>query len=309
VSTDYAVKFLEQQSADRPFFLFLGFKSPHGPRGGDSLPERVRELYADDESRSVPNVGVKPIFDESEGAIRPNAGTRPDVVAQGQRAYMRHTTAIDDCIGRVLDALEKTGQAKNPYVIVTSDNGYYLGEHGLSDKRSAYEESIRVPLIIHVPGDANARGLRDAMVLNIDHAPTILELAGAEPLPNVHGRSMRPLYGDENATPWRDAFFYEYFKEGRFASPTVLAARTASHKLIKYPGHDEWTELFDLKNDPYETKNLADDAELMAQMQTVFDEQLKAVAFRMPEALGRTKPRAGRRARERATRATPSGTE
>jgi arylsulfatase A-like enzyme len=215
VSTDYAVKFLEQQSADRPFFLFLGFKSPHGPRGGKNLPERVRDLYEDDESRSVPNVGLKPIFDESEGAIRPNAAARAEQAAEGHRAYMRHITGIDDCIGRVLESLERTGQAKNTYVIVTSDNGYYLGEHGLSDKRSAYEESIRVPLLIHVPGDPNARGVRDEMVLNIDHAPTILELAGAEPLPDMHGRSMRPLYCGDKAAPWRDAFFYEYFKEGR----------------------------------------------------------------------------------------------
>ncbi len=100
--------------------------------------------------------------------------------------------------------------------------------------------------------------------------------------------------------PWRDAFFYEYFKEGQYASPTVLAVRTATHKLITYPGHEEWTELFDLANDPYETKNLADDAELFAQLQHKFDEQSKAVGFRMPENVGRTKMQTERRKRRTA---------
>jgi arylsulfatase A-like enzyme len=182
-------------------------------------------------------------------------------------------------------------------VIVTSDNGYYLGEHGLGDKRSAYEESIRVPLLIHVPGEKGPRGVRDEIVLNIDHAETIIERAGAEPLPMTHGRSLRPLLEDEPKARWRDAFFYEYFKEGRYASPTVLAVRTATHKLITYPGHEEWTELFDLANDPYETKNLADDVELLSEMQIKFDEQSKAIEFRMPENVGQAEDRPGRRNR------------
>ena len=216
---------------------------------------------------------------------------------------MQHITAIDDCVGRVLDELQRTGQAENTVVIVTSDNGYYLGEHGLSDKRSAYEESLRVPLLIHVPSEKVARGVRDGMVLNIDHAETILDLAGAEPLPKTHGRSLRPMLAPRVQTPGREAFLYEYFKEPPFGSPTVLAVRTATHKLIKYPGHEEWTELFDLANDPYETKNLADDAELLAKLQTVFDEQAKAVEFRMPENVGQEKEQPGRRNRRDRQRA------
>jgi arylsulfatase A-like enzyme len=283
VSTDYAIKFLESQNAEKPFFLFLGFKSPHGPRGGVNLPERARDLYPDDVSRDTPNVGLKPIFETSAGRIRPNSARQPEQEAQSARAYMRHITAIDGCVGRVLDALEQTGQADNTIVIVTSDNGYYLGEHGLSDKRSAYEESIRVPLLIRATAAGAGRGVRNEMVLNIDHAETILELAGAEPLPDTHGRSMRPLLSDASDVPFRSEFFYEYFKEGQFASPTVLALRTATHKYITYPGHDEWTEVFDLANDPYETKNLVTDVELRDKLKSQFDEQLKAVAFRMPD--------------------------
>jgi len=286
VSTDYAMKFLGQQTGDRPFFLFLGFKSPHGPRGGENLPERARGLYSADRSRIVPNVELRPIFQTEGAGIQPIATRDAERAAESHRVYMRHITAIDDCVGRVMDALERSGTAGNTYVIVTSDNGYYLGEHGLSDKRSAYEESIRVPLLIHVPGDYAPRGVRDGMVLNIDHAPTILELAEAEELPKAHGRSMRSQFVAEAADERRDAFLYEYFKEKQFASPTVLAVRTATHKLITYPGHEEWTELFDLADDPYETQNLADDAGLMEKLQSELNEQLKATEFRMPAALG-----------------------
>jgi arylsulfatase A-like enzyme len=193
VSTDHAVEFLSKQSPDKPFFLFLGFKSPHGPRGGAHIPERFRNLYANERSRNVPNIGLEPIFRAGESEIRPNAGRWPEVAAEGHRAYMQHITAIDECVGRVLDELQRTGQAENTVVIVTSDNGYYLGEHGLSDKRSAYEESLRVPLLIHVPSEKVASGVRDGIVLNIDHAETILDLAGAEPLPKpaAHARAER----------------------------------------------------------------------------------------------------------------------
>ena len=144
-------------------------------------------------------------------------------------------------------------------VIVASDNGYYLGEHQMGDKRSAYEESMRVPLLVRLPGESAKRGMTsDAMVLNIDYAPTILDFAGAEPLPEAQGRSFRPLVNGERPDDWRKAFFYEYFKEPNFTSPTVLAVRTDTQKLITYPGHDEWTEAFDLVKDPYELKNLVE---------------------------------------------------
>ena len=286
VSTDYAIRFLESHPKDKPFFLELGFKSPHGPRGGNNLPERVRGLYANETSRAVPNVGLRAIYQPNapNGAAparQPAGGPR---AAEGHRDYMRHVTAIDECVGRVLDAMDRTGHAQRTIVMVASDNGYYLGEHGLGDKRSAYDESLRVPLLIRLPGKAAPRGaVNDAMVLNIDYAPTILEFAGAAPLPEAQGRSLRPLLEGRTPADWRAAFFYEYFRERVFPTPTVLAVRTATHKLITYPGHDEWTEVFDLQADPYETKNLAGSGELLAKLRAVFEEQAKAVAFRMPE--------------------------
>lgn len=284
VSTDYAIKFLKQQTTDKPFFLWLGFKSPHGPRGGENLPERDRGLYANEESRPVPNLDVPAIFDRDAKPATKEKTRREVRQYEGHRAYMRHITAIDQCIGRVLDALESTGHADNTIVIATSDNGYYLGEHQLGDKRSAYDESMRVPLLIRLPGKSDKRGITsDAMVLNIDYAPTILDFAAADPLPDTQGRSLRPLLGGERPDDWRKAFFYEYFKEPQYASPTVLAVRTDTQKLITYPGHDEWTEVFDLASDPYEMKNLVDDKSLLKELRSTFDAEANAVKFRMPK--------------------------
>jgi arylsulfatase A-like enzyme len=284
ITTGYAIQFLDhQKNVGEPFFLWLGFKSPHGPRGGESLPERARGLYAGKESRGVPNLDVPAIF-ETDKAPPASNQQRQNKQYEGHRAYMRHITMIDECVGRVLDALDKNGQSGNTVVIVSSDNGYYLGEHMLSDKRSAYDESMRVPLIIHLPGADAKHGVnKDAMVLNIDYGPTILDFAGAEPLPEMQGRSLRPLLTDATPNDWRTAFFYEYFKEPKYASPTVLAVRTNTSKLIIYPGHDEWTETFDLKNDPFELKNLNGDKALLKKLRAEFDAQAAAVKFHMPK--------------------------
>ena len=283
VSTDYATKFLDEQPKSKPFFLWLGFKSPHGPRGGENLPERARALYVDKESRPVPNLDIPAIFNRDEQQAPNDRPRRKNQQLEGHRAYMRHITAIDDCVGRVLAALEKNGQSGNTVIIVASDNGYYLGEHQLGDKRSAYDESLRVPLLIHTPGDTEKRGaLSDAMVLNIDYAPTILDLAGAQPLADAQGRSLRPVLEGEAPKDWRTSFFYEYFKEPNFVSPTVLAFRTTTHKLITYPGHEEWTEIFELSQDSYELRNLVGDKALNDKLHKEFDAASREVKFVMP---------------------------
>jgi arylsulfatase A-like enzyme len=307
VSTDYAIEFLDTQPKDTPFFLFLGFKSPHGPRGGNNLPQRVRDLYSEEKSRAVPNVGMQAIYRRDAESESTDAPKRQERQIEGHRNYMRHITAIDECVGRVLDALDRAGHAENTIVIVASDNGYYLGEHGLSDKRSAYEESIRVPLMIRLPGEDARRGIvNQALVLNIDYAPTILDFAGDESLPGAQGRSLRPLLEGETLLDWRTAFFYEYFMEPPYAVPTTLAVRTPTHKLITYPGHDEWTELFDLDNDPYETENLVGNTALLAKLRRVFDSEAEAVAFRMPEDVAKKKAGPGRRKKRKRNRAETS---
>jgi hypothetical protein len=203
--------------------------------------------------------------------------------------YFRCISAADENLGRMLALLDELGLAENTVVVFSSDNGYYLGEHGLGDKRTGYEESLRIPMLLRYPKlGAAAKGRTvDDMVLNIDLAPTLLDFAGTAKPDTMQGRSWRPLL--ENATPvadWRKAYLFEYFREGRFGAPTVFGVRTESAKLIKYPGHDEWTEVFDLKADPYEIKNLAADpahAELRTSLEVEFEKQSKLVGFVIPE--------------------------
>lgn len=284
VTTDYAIKFVDAQPREKPFFLWLGFKSTHGPRGGENLPDRVKQLYANEKSRLTPNLNLAAAYLPDRNRSGPEMAIAQD--SEAHRDYMRHVTALDAAFGRLLDALERTGRRDNTLVIFTSDNGYYLGEHGLGDKRSAYDESLRVPLYIRPPGAAKRATTNDAMTLNLDYGPTILDYARAAALPNAQGRSLKPLLEGRTPNDWRTAYFYEYFKEGQYATPTVLALRTTTQKLITYPGHDDWTEVFDLKRDPYETKNLASNAGELRRLKAMLEQQMKATGFRWPAGWG-----------------------
>jgi arylsulfatase A-like enzyme len=150
---------------------------------------------------------------------------------------------------------------------------------------------MRIPMLVRYPRLAAAGRTDDRLVLNVDPAPTFLELAG-QPVPAaMHGRSWQPLLAGKAEAPWREAFFYCYFYERGFGTPTTTAVRTADAKLIKYPGHEEWTEVFDLKADPYETRNLAADpasAELRKKLEAEYERQAAAIAFKVPDFADRT---------------------
>jgi len=305
VTTDYAARFVAAQPRDRPFFLWLGFKSPHGPRGGENLPPRVKSLYGDAVARPTPNTSRRAIFQAADYDTSKQGVAAPNL--EGHRDYFRHVTAIDSCVGTLLDALDRTGRRENTLVIFTSDNGYYLGEHGLGDKRSAYDESLRVPLLVRLPGSNAPRGtVNDALTLNLDHAPTLLDFAGAAPLPAAQGRSLRPLLAGERPADWRTAFFYAYFREAQYPAPTVLAVRTATHKLVTYPGRKDWTEVFDLAADPYEVRNLTGDAALRTRLESVYAAEAQQAEFRWPAGYGpngefppaATKAKSGKKAKQ-----------
>src|SRR5262249_34594819 len=156
--------------------------------------------------------------------------------------YFRCVSAADDNVGRLLDALDELKIADDTVVIFASDNGYYLGEHGLGDKRSAYDESLRIPFLVRYPRLGRKGQTADEMVLNIDLAPTRLDFAGVAAPKEMQGQSFRPLL-EGKPVVWRKAWFYEYFLErGYPAIPTLLAVRTETAKIIKYPGHEDWTE-------------------------------------------------------------------
>jgi len=281
VTTGYAIDFIRQHR-DQPFSVVLGFKSTHGPF---DPPERAKHRFEGEHARPVPNLGVRAIYRRSTDAPM---GRPAQEFAEGKvnLNYFRCISAADDNVGRVLDALDELGLTEDTVVIFSSDNGYYNGEHGLGDKRSCYDEALRIPLVVRYPRKIAKGTVRDEMVLNIDLAPTLLDFAGVAPAPTMQGRSWKPLVTGEPVADWRQSFFAEYFFETTYPqTPNVFAVRTTNAKLIKYPGHDEWTELFDLAADPYETKNLARDPahrELLSQLSAEYDRTAKEADFRIP---------------------------
>jgi arylsulfatase A-like enzyme len=172
--------------------------------------------------------------------------------------YLKCVAAVDDNVGRILDYLDASGLAKNTLVVYSSDQGFYLGEHGWFDKRWMYEESFRMPLIIRWPGKTRPGSSIDALTQNIDFAPTFLEAARLPVPPAMQGVSLVPLLeGDDSG--WRDALYYHYYNEpGAHSVARHHGIRTRDHKLIHYYGTDEW-ELFDMNKDPHELHSVYDD--------------------------------------------------
>ena len=164
-------------------------------------------------------------------------------------------------LDRLLDALNELGLAEDTVVVYSSDNGYYLGEHCSGDKRSLYEESLRIPFLVRYPRLFGKGKVVDEMVLNIDLAPTFLDLADVPAPKEMQGASWKELAAGRKPAHWRQSFFAHYYKELGDV-PTLYAVRTTTHKLVKYPNRPEWTEVFDLVADPYEMKNLASDAKV-----------------------------------------------
>jgi arylsulfatase A-like enzyme len=170
--------------------------------------------------------------------------------------YLACVQSIDDNVGRLLGFLDASGLAKNTIVVYTSDQGFFLGDHGLYDKRFMYEESLRMPLLVRWPAVVGAGSVTDAMALNVDFAPTFLEAAGVEVPAAMQGRSLVPLLRGRTPADWRTAMYYRYYHDpGHHNTRAHYGVRTASHKLIYYWRKDQW-ELFDLRTDPEELRNL-----------------------------------------------------
>ncbi len=215
VSTDYAIKWMKE-NRDQPFSMVVGFKSPHSPRGGTNLPERLRNLYDGETSRLVPNSKVKAIY---HGPTPKGGGELGGLSANSIHLdYLRHVGGADENLGRLLDTLDELGLAEDTVVVYSSDNGYYLGEHGLGDKRAIYEEGLRVPMLARYPRLFGKGQVIDEMVLNIDLAPTFLDLAGVTVPKEMQGVSWKALASGQKPADWRKSFLAEYYKRvGRHA--------------------------------------------------------------------------------------------
>ena len=251
VSTEQAKKFITaQHAAGRPSLTVLGFKTPHQPW---TPPARNRGLFSSDTAVAVPNLSVPPPF-----APRANGGS-----SQSQlRDYMRTVVGIDQNVGDILAHLDDLQIADNTAVIFISDNGFFRGEHRLGDKRSAYEESLRIPLMIRYPAGQSKPLAVDPIALNVDVAPTILELAGVPVPESMQGRSLVPLMTGSTPSDWRDSFIFSYNIDPEFPAAAVVPhlglRRADGLKLVNYSDDSSWNELYDASRDgdPYEINNL-----------------------------------------------------
>ncbi|MFM7240613.1 MAG: sulfatase-like hydrolase/transferase [Opitutia bacterium] len=280
VTTEYAANFIKANRA-KSFLMILGLKTCHGPF---TPPPRHAQAYEGALARNVPNYGIPAIYARSGPTGAKGKATEAKEVPTNLGMF-RGINGVDDNVGKLLRLLDELKLADDTVFVFSSDNGYYLGEHNLGDKRTAYEESLRIPMLVRYPRALAGGRTEDRMVLNIDSAPTFLELAGQPVPPAMQGRSWKPLLAGKPAE-WREAFFYCYFHERGFNAPLTTAVRTADAKLIKYPGHDEWTEVFDLRADPYETRNLAADAasaDLRQKLEAEYAKQAKAIGFVIPD--------------------------
>jgi arylsulfatase A-like enzyme len=170
--------------------------------------------------------------------------------------YRATVQSVDESVGKVLDYLDRNGLARNTLVIYTSDQGFFLGDHGLFDKRFMYEESIRMPFLVRWPAEIRAGTTSDAIALNVDFAPTFLDVAGLPPSAEMQGRSLRAVLRGRTPADWRTSMYYRYYHDpGDHNTRAHYGVRTRTHKLIYFWKKDQW-ELFDLVNDPYELHNL-----------------------------------------------------
>jgi arylsulfatase A-like enzyme len=170
--------------------------------------------------------------------------------------YLATVQSVDDSVGRVLGLLDSTGLSKTTIVIYTSDQGFFLGDHGMYDKRFMYEESLRMPFLVRWPDGIKAGSVARAMGLNVDFAPTFLEAAGLPVPADMQGRSLMPVLRGQTPADWRTSMYYRYYHDpGDHNTRAHYGVRTMTHKLMCYWKSGQW-ELFDLVNDPLEQHNL-----------------------------------------------------
>jgi arylsulfatase A-like enzyme len=273
----YAVDLLARRRS-KPFCLWLAHKAVHpeltqfadgsisDPNGGEFVPaERHKSLFAGVPVPRRPNAGKAP---EGKPALLRKIGDLPPLgPATGTddetiRNRARMLKSVDEGVGQMREALERTGQMDNTVFVFTSDEGYFFGEHGLSiERRLSYEESIRIPLIVRYPKMVRAGARIDAMALGIDLAPTLLEMGGIQPAASIEGRSLVAWLRGQNPA-WRTAFLIEYYSDRtmqRMLNMGYQAVRSDRWKYIHYTDLQGMDELYDLQTDPYELRNVIAD--------------------------------------------------
>jgi N-acetylglucosamine-6-sulfatase len=272
VLTNQALAWLRDgRNTRQPFFLYLSFKAVHYPfqpakhhegRYAKAQVKRPETMANTERNYQTQPHWVRERRYSIHGVDHMETGQYDnDPVPSFDGLYKQYCETVhglDENLGRVLKYLDETGLSKSTLVIYMSDNGFALGEHGFYDKRDAFEESIRVPMLAYAPGMIRPKTKIAGMVQNIDIAPTLLEAAGLQTpkTANMDGQSFMPLLRGRSV-PWRDHILYEYYWEWNFpATPTVFAIRTDRYKYIYYHGVWDHDGFYDLQTDPHERHNL-----------------------------------------------------
>lgn len=268
--TDFSLDWLRERAAsDKPWFLFLSHKAVHS----DFIPANRHAFRYEEKPFELPKTWFElpEAFRDVPMWVQNQRNSRHGVefaynaasfdMATFYRRYCETLLAVDEGLGKLLALLTEQGSLDDTVVLYLGDNGFQFGEHGLIDKRTAYEESMRIPMLMRAPMLTNGEGGRrvDRVVANIDIAPTLLDIAGIEPPAHMDGRSFLPLVKGEDV-PWRDYLLYEYYWEHNYPhTPTMHAIRGERFKYIRYHGIWDVDELYDLQADPRETTNLIAD--------------------------------------------------
>ena len=262
--TEYAIDFLDQQKdSEKPFFLYLSHKAVHA----NFTPEEKYDGKFESKPFSRPasekevtgNKLQRPrwLLDQRNSWHGVDFPYHSDLnIEKYYKRYCESLCSVDDSVGAVMDQLKKMGIHDETLVIYMGDNGFMFGEHGLIDKRVAYETSIRVPMLVQCPELFKGGSAVDKMVANIDIAPTIMEAMGLEKPPHMDGDSFIALTKGEDV-PWREYFLYAYYWEKNFPqSPTVFSLRSQKYKYTTYYGLWDTDEFFEIESDPMEQNNL-----------------------------------------------------
>lgn len=279
IITDKAIDWIDNRQPEKPFFMMLHHKAPHA----DWVPdEKYKSMFSekdipqpatfnDDYKTRSPqiknhrlHVGPKQWelhFEKRLGKI-PGGKTEQEarewVYQKYMKNYLRCIASVDDNVGRVLDYLDETGLTANTIVVYTSDQGFFLGDHGLYDKRFMYEHSLRMPFLMKYPKAIKPASTTEAMVLNIDFLPTLLDYAEV-PIPeNIQGVSFKSIANGAGPKNWRTAMYYRFYEEGFGVGPHE-GIRTQKYKLIHFLYGDKGWELYDLEKDPDELVNVYKD--------------------------------------------------
>lgn len=266
--TDYALNWLDSRDqAEEPFMLYLSHKAVHAFfEPAERHLGGYEDMVIEDVTPSMEEMKSEPMWVQNQRNSWHGAdyAYHADMsLVEFRRDYYETLSAVDDSLGRVIEWVEASEDADNTYIVFLSDNGFMFGEHGLIDKRNAFEESMRIPLLVWSPGLERKGVTETASVSMLDIAPTLIELAGAETPAELTGRSLMPFLS-ASVSDWDDEVIYEYFWEFNYPhTPTQFAIRDGQWKYVRLHGVWDQDALYDLSNDPGETRNLIADPEYL----------------------------------------------